>query len=39
MTTGSAKRRYAVVGTGGRADLYISALAGPYAADCEIVAW
>jgi predicted dehydrogenase len=42
MTTGSAnsaKRRYAVVGTGGRADLYISALAGPYAGDGEIVAW
>ena len=33
------RRRYAVVGTGGRADLYVSALAGPYAGDGEVVAW
>jgi predicted dehydrogenase len=39
MTSGSARRRYAVVGTGGRAALYINALAGPYADDGEIVAW
>ena len=32
-------RRYAVVGTGARAGLYIRALAGRYAADAAIVAW
>ena len=32
-------RRYAVVGTGGRAGLYIRALAGPYADEGTIVAW
>ena len=32
-------RRYAVVGTGARAGLYIRALAGRYAADGTIVAW
>ena len=32
-------RRYAVVGTGARAGLYIRALADRYAADGTIVAW
>ena len=32
-------RRYAVVGTGARAGLYIRALAGRFAADAAIVAW
>jgi predicted dehydrogenase len=41
VTTGSEKatRRYAVVGTGGRAGLYIQALADGYAAAGTIVAW
>lgn len=36
---GTGQRRYAVVGTGGRAELYISALARRYAAEGSIVAW
>ena len=32
-------RRYAVVGTGARAGLYIRALSGQYAADAAIAAW
>ena len=41
MTAGSetGRRRYAVVGTGSRASLYIDALAGPYAATGTITAW
>jgi predicted dehydrogenase len=41
MTTGSepVQRRYAVVGTGSRASLYIDALAGPYALTATIAAW
>jgi predicted dehydrogenase len=41
VTTSSGKttRRYAVVGTGGRAGLYIQALADGYAAAGTIVAW
>jgi predicted dehydrogenase len=35
----SAKRRYAVVGTGFRAGTYIEALAHQYAGDAAIVAW
>jgi predicted dehydrogenase len=36
---GSGQRRYAVVGTGSRAELYIGALAREYASDGVIVAW
>jgi predicted dehydrogenase len=32
-------RRYAVVGTGSRAEMYIGALTGPYADEGAIVAW
>ena len=39
MTAGSVPRRYAVVGTGARAALYIDALAGPYAATAAVTAW
>ncbi|MCT9821353.1 Gfo/Idh/MocA family oxidoreductase [Microbacterium sp. W1N] len=31
--------RYAIVGTGARAQMYISALTGPYAANAELTAW
>ncbi|MCA5892291.1 Gfo/Idh/MocA family oxidoreductase [Isoptericola sp. NEAU-Y5] len=37
--TGSARLRYAVVGTGHRAGMYVSALIGDHADDGEIVAW
>ena len=33
------KRRYAVVGVGSRAAMYIGALAGTYADEGDIVAW
>jgi predicted dehydrogenase len=35
----SPKRRYAVVGVGSRAGMYITALAGTYAGEGDIVAW
>ncbi|MFE7504149.1 Gfo/Idh/MocA family protein [Promicromonospora sp. NPDC057488] len=37
--TTSRRARYALLGTGGRAQLYLDALTGPYAADAELVAW
>ncbi|MFD7307243.1 Gfo/Idh/MocA family protein [Promicromonospora sp. NPDC059942] len=33
------RARYALLGTGGRAQLYLAALTGPYAAEAELVAW
>ena len=33
------KHRYAIVGTGSRAQLYLAAIAGPHAATSELVAW
>ncbi|WP_020018015.1 Gfo/Idh/MocA family protein [Promicromonospora sukumoe] len=37
--TTSRRARYALLGTGGRAQLYLDALTGPYAAHAELVAW
>ncbi|WP_127793347.1 Gfo/Idh/MocA family protein [Agromyces sp. LHK192] len=31
--------RYALIGTGSRAQIYLGAMAGPHAADAELVAW
>ena len=33
------RHRYAIVGTGSRAQLYLAAIAGPHAATSELVAW
>ncbi|WP_210479230.1 Gfo/Idh/MocA family protein [Naasia sp. SYSU D00948] len=33
------RRRYAVVGTGSRAQMYVGAIAGPFAEVAELVAW
>lgn len=38
MSQGSRKRRYAIVGTGGRAKMYVDAIADTYAAENELVA-
>ncbi|MFI2102646.1 Gfo/Idh/MocA family protein [Isoptericola sp. NPDC019693] len=38
-TTTTRTTRYALIGTGGRAQLYLTALAGPYATTAELVAW
>jgi len=35
----TAPTRYAIVGTGARAQMYIDALSGPYAGTAELVAW
>ncbi|MFI8526034.1 Gfo/Idh/MocA family protein [Promicromonospora sukumoe] len=37
--TTSRPARYALLGTGGRAQLYLDALTGPYASVAELVAW
>jgi predicted dehydrogenase len=37
--TADRKRRYALIGTGARAQLYLAAIAGPHAATSELVAW
>ncbi|MFC8597156.1 Gfo/Idh/MocA family protein [Isoptericola sp. NPDC057191] len=38
-STTARSTRYALIGTGGRAQLYLTALAGPYAEVAELVAW
>ncbi|MGC5166482.1 Gfo/Idh/MocA family protein [Luteimicrobium sp. DT211] len=39
MTHTTTTTRYALIGTGARAQLYLEALSGPYAAQAELVAW
>ena len=35
----ASRTRYALVGTGSRAQMYLDAIAGPHAAVAELVAW